>query len=58
MENAGGGATWAAPIATLIIEKYLILKLKSLEEREDNLCCPVSRLSLEEKMINKNLIDK
>ena len=44
LENAGGGATWAAPIATLIIEKYL-----------NN---TIARPILEEQMINGNLINK
>ena len=44
IENAGGGATWAAPIATLIIEKYL-----------NN---TISRTLLEKQMLNGNLIDK
>ena len=44
VENSGGGATWAAPIATLIIEKYL-----------NN---TITRPILEEKMINGNLINK
>lgn len=35
VENAGFGATWAAPIATLMIEKYLFgsVKRKDLEKR-------------------------
>ena len=44
IENAGWGSEWAAPIATLIIEKYL-----------NN---TISRPILEEKMINGNLINK
>ena len=44
VENAGGGSTWAAPIATLIIEKYL-----------NN---TISRTLLEKQMLNGNLIDK
>lgn len=34
-ENAGYGATWAAPIASLMIEKYLnrVVKRKDIEER-------------------------
>jgi penicillin-binding protein 2 len=42
VENSGFGSTWAAPIATLLIEKYLLGK--------------VSRPWLEERMINGNLI--
>ncbi|MCX6249645.1 MAG: penicillin-binding protein 2 [Bacteroidetes bacterium] len=42
IENAGFGATWAAPIASLMIEKYL--------KRE------VKRKNVEESMINANLI--
>ena len=44
VENAGGGSIWGAPIATLIIEKYL-----------NN---TISRPILEEKMTNGNLINK
>jgi len=44
VENAGWGSEWAAPIATLIIEKYL-----------NN---TISRPIPEEKMINGNLINK
>ena len=43
VENAGFGATWAAPIASLMIEKYL----KRTVKRKD----------LEERMINGNLIN-
>ena len=43
VENAGYGATWAAPIASLMIEKYL----KRTVKRKD----------LEERMINGNLIN-
>ncbi|MEI6680979.1 MAG: penicillin-binding protein 2 [Bacteroidota bacterium] len=42
-ENAGMGAAWAAPIASLMIEKYL--------KRQ------VNRKDLEERMINGNLIN-
>ncbi|MDP4266244.1 MAG: penicillin-binding protein 2 [Bacteroidota bacterium] len=43
IENAGYGATWAAPIASLMIEKYLKRK--------------VSRTEIEERMINANLLE-
>ena len=43
VENAGFGSVWAAPIATLIIEKDLTGKVK--------------RKELEERIINGNLID-
>jgi penicillin-binding protein 2 len=43
VENAGYGATWAAPIASLMIEKYLHRKVK--------------RTDMEERMINGNLIN-
>jgi penicillin-binding protein 2 len=35
VENSGYGATWAAPIATLIMEKYLkgAIKQKATEQR-------------------------
>jgi penicillin-binding protein 2 len=35
VENAGFGATWAVPIATLMIEKYInrVVKRKDVEER-------------------------
>jgi penicillin-binding protein 2 len=42
-ENAGYGATWAAPIASLMIEKYLNRK--------------VMRKDIEERMIGGNLIN-
>lgn len=42
VENSGFGSSWAAPIATLIIEKYLLGEVK--------------RKSLEERMINGNLL--
>jgi len=44
VENSGYGATWAAPISTLIMEKYLTggIKLKMTEER----------------MMNANLLDE
>jgi penicillin-binding protein 2 len=42
IENAGFGATWAAPIASLLIEKYLNKEIK--------------RLQLEEEMMQGNLI--
>jgi len=44
VENAGWGSEWAAPIATLIIEKYLNKT--------------ISRPIPEKKMINGNLINK
>ena len=43
VENAGFGATWACPIATLIIEQYLTGKIE--------------RKALLERMKNANLID-
>lgn len=43
VENSGYGSSWAAPIATLLIEKYLKGK--------------VGRTRLEERMLNENLID-
>jgi penicillin-binding protein 2 len=44
VENAGYGAAWAAPIASLMIEKYLNRK--------------VNRNDLEERMISGNLINR
>lgn len=44
IENAGFGATWAAPIASLMIEKYL--------NRE------VKRTDLEKSLMNTNLLNK
>ncbi|MDR3094168.1 MAG: penicillin-binding protein 2 [Bacteroidales bacterium] len=41
VENAGGGATWAAPVASLLIEKYLTGEVK--------------RPWMEEKLLNFNL---
>lgn len=46
IENAGYGATWAGPIASLLIEKYL----------KDSIS--VKRKPIEEKMINAHLITK
>jgi len=46
IENAGFGATWAAPIASLLIEKYLKDSISS------------KRKDLEEKMLKANLINK
>jgi len=46
IENAGFGAAWAAPIASLLIEKYL----------KDSISA--QRKPLEEKMLNAKLIDK
>lgn len=46
IENAGYGATWAAPIASLLIEKYL----------KDSVT--VKRKAVEDKMLNAHLIDK
>lgn len=45
VENAGYGATWAGPIASLIIEKYL------------NDTIATNRLHLETKLTNANLIN-
>lgn len=44
VENAGFGAAWAAPIASLLIEKYLTDTIK--------------RPAIEEKMLNGDLIHK
>ncbi len=46
IENAGFGAVWAAPIASLLIEKYL----------KDSVS--VKRKDMEEKMLKANLINK
>ncbi|MCW3123977.1 MAG: mrdA, partial [Flavipsychrobacter sp.] len=46
IENAGFGATWAAPIASLLMEKYL----------KDTISA--SRKAVEEKMINAHLINR
>ena len=46
IENAGFGAAWAGPIASLIIEKYL------------NDTISAKRKPIEEKMENANLINK
>lgn len=46
IENAGFGATWAAPIASLMVEKYL------------NETISPNRKWLEDKMINADLLDK
>ena len=44
VENSGFGSSWAVPMATLLIEKYLLGKVK--------------RKALEERMINENLINR
>ena len=44
VENAGFGGTWAAPIASLMIEKYLNGS--------------VSRTWMEERILNANLLDR
>ncbi len=44
VENAGFGATWAAPIASLMMEKYLNDSIK------------IKRLPLEERMLKGNLL--
>lgn len=46
VENSGFGATWAAPIASLMIEKYL-----------KGYIAP-RRISMEQKMLNSNLLPK
>ncbi len=46
VENSGFGATWAAPIATLMIEKYIKGYI------------PKRRVWLEERMLNANLLPK
>lgn len=46
VENAGYGATWAGPVASLMMEKYLKDSISS------------KRKYLEEKMYNANLISK
>jgi len=45
IENAGFGATWAGPVASLVIEKYL----------HDTIAA--NRKHLEEKLLNANLIN-
>jgi penicillin-binding protein 2 len=42
VENSGGGGTWAAPIASLVIEKYLTREVK--------------RIELKQQMINANFM--
>ncbi len=46
VENAGFGATWAAPIASLMVEKYLN---RGISEK---------RKYIEERLINANLLNK
>jgi len=46
IENAGFGATWAAPIASLLMEKYL----------KDSVT--YKRKAVEDKMVNAHLINK
>ena len=45
VENSGFGSTWAAPIASLMIEKYINKKIEGKQ-----------RLSIEKRMIEGNLI--
>ncbi len=46
VENAGFGATWAGPVASLMIEKYLLDSVSS------------KRKHLEQKLYNANLVNK
>ena len=46
IENAGFGATWAAPIASLMVEKYILGDISP------------ERKYLEERMINASLLHK
>ncbi len=44
IENAGFGGTWAAPIASLIIEKYLTRKIKDKDKEKRILDATLSNL--------------
>ena len=44
IENAGFGGTWAAPIASLIIEKYLTRKIKDMDKEKRILEATLSNL--------------
>jgi penicillin-binding protein 2 len=44
VENAGFGGTWAAPIASLMIEKYLTRKIKDQEREKRILDAKLSNL--------------
>ena len=46
VENGGFGATWAAPIASLLVEKYLNGEISA------------ERKALEERMLNGDLLDR
>jgi penicillin-binding protein 2 len=46
VENAGYGATWAGPVASLMIEKYLLDSVSA------------KRKPLEQKLYNANLVNK
>ena len=46
VENGGFGATWAAPIASLLTEKYLNGEISK------------ERKALEERMLNGDLMDR
>jgi penicillin-binding protein 2 len=46
VENGGFGATWAAPIASLLTEKYLNGEISK------------ERKALEERMLNGDLLDR
>lgn len=56
VENAGFGGTWAAPIASLMIEKYL-KKNQTKEEKEKEKPNP-SRKHLEEQILKKSFMPK
>ena len=48
VENAGFGGTWAAPVAVLMVEKYLLLKKDSTTSRPD----------LEKRLLNAYFLSK
>jgi penicillin-binding protein 2 len=45
VENAGAGGTWAAPIASLIIEKYLRSKISNQEKEKQIIEATLSNIS-------------
>lgn len=61
VENAGFGATWAAPVASLLMEKYLTdtIKRPELEKRmRDGFLIPLKENNIEDTKVPKITADK
>jgi penicillin-binding protein 2 len=55
VENSGFGGTWAAPIASLMIEKYLKRKIKDKEKEKRIIEAKLSNIeSLPSEVENQN----